>query len=270
TLTYDGSSRAAGVGLYLDGQPIELEIIRDKLTREITGGGSDTIVIGERMRDSGFKNGLVDDFRVYNQTLTPAQISALAAGKSEFTADLPHYLATVDPGYREAHAKLAILRKERSAHVEKIPEIMVMEEMEAPRQTYILERGLYSTRGEPVSPGVPHFLPPLPEGAPNNRLGLAQWTVSESNPLTARVTVNRYWQRLFLNGLVSTSEDFGSQGRLPTHPELLDWLARDFVEHDWDLRHLLKQVVLSATYRQKSDITSGDLATQDPGNTLLY
>ena len=270
TLTYDGSSRAAGVSLYLDGQPIELEIIRDKLTREITGGGSDTIVIGERMRDSGFKNGLVDDFRVYNQTLTPAQISALAAGKSEFTADLPHYLATVDPGYREAHAKLAVLRKERSAHVEKIPEIMVMQEMENPRQSYILERGLYSTPGEPVSPGVPHFLPPLPEGAPNNRLGLAQWTVSESNPLTARVTVNRYWQRLFLNGLVSTSEDFGSQGRLPTHPELLDWLARDFVEHDWDLRHLLRQIVLSATYRQKSDITSGDLATQDPGNTLLY
>jgi len=270
TLTYDGSSRAAGVSVYVDGEPIELEIIRDKLTREITGGGSDTIVIGERMRDSGFKNGLVDDFRVYDRTLTPAQVSALAAGKSEFTADLPHYLATVDVGYREEHTKLAALRKERSAHAEKIPEIMVMEEMATPRQTYILERGLYSTRGVAVPPAVPAFLPPLPEGAPNNRLGLAQWTVSEANPLTARVTVNRYWQRLFMNGLVATTEDFGSQGRLPTHPELLDWLARDFVDHDWDLHHLLKQIVLSATYRQSSDITSGDLATQDPENTLLY
>lgn len=269
-LTYDGSSRAAGLKLYVDGKRIELEIIRDKLTREITGGGSDSIVIGQRMRDSGFKNGLVDDFAVYDSTLSPSQVSALAAGKNTFTADLPHYLATEDSAYRNGQAELSAFRKKRSALVRSVEEIMVMEEMSPPRRNYLLERGLYSARGDLVSPGVPAFLPPLPEGAPNNRLGLARWTVSETNPLTARVAVNRYWQLLFQKGLVETSEDFGSQGRLPTHPGLLDWLARDFVEHGWDLRHLLRQIVLSATYRQSSDIPSGNAPIQDPENTLLY
>lgn len=270
TFTYDGSSRADGVRLYVDGVPTELEIIRDKLTREITGGGSDTIVIGERMRDSGFKNGLVDDFRVYEAELSAGQVLAVASGKSESDPDLFHFLSLHDSVGGELRQKLLTLRKSRGELVEKISEIMVMEEMEAPRQNYLLERGLYSSRGEAVSPGVPEFLPPLPEGAPNNRLGLAQWTVSPANPLTARVTVNRYWQRLFQHGLVATSEDFGSQGRLPTHPELLDWLARDFIEHGWDLRHLLKTIVLSATYRQRSDVASGELAARDPENTMLY
>ncbi len=270
TLTYDGSSLAAGVRLYVDGSPIELEIIRDKLTRDITGGGSDTIVIGERMRDSGFKNGLVDDFRVYQEELSAGQVSALAAGKPESDPDLFHFLTRHDPVAGELRGKLLTLRKSRGELVEKISEIMVMEEMKEPRQNYLLERGQYSSRGEAVSPGVPGFLPPLPEGAPNNRLGLAQWTVSSSNPLTARVTVNRYWQRLFLHGLVATTEDFGSQGRPPTHPELLDWLARDFIEHGWDLRHLLKTIVLSGTYRQRSDVASGELAERDPENSMLY
>jgi hypothetical protein len=270
TLTYDGSSRAAGVKIYVDGAPIELEVVRDKLTREITGGGSDTIVIGERMRDSGFKNGLVDDFRVFDVELPSTAVRAIAAGANQFEADAKDYYATVDPGTKSIRAELLTLRQSRSELVKKIPEIMVMEEMPEFRQNYILERGLYSSRGEPVSPGVPAFLPPLPEGSPQNRLGLARWTVDETNPLTARVAVNRYWQRFFLTGLVSTVEDFGSQGRLPTHPDLLDWLARDFIDHGWDLRHLFKQIVLSATYRQSSDIASGELAERDPENTLLY
>jgi hypothetical protein len=270
TLTYDGSSRASGVKIYVDGLPVELEVIRDKLTREITGGGSDTIVIGERMRDSGFKNGLVDDFRVFEVELPPSAIRAIAAGENQFEAEEKDYFAIVDPGTGKIRTDLLTLRQSRSELVKKIPEIMVMEEMPVARQNYILERGLYSSRGEPVSPGVPGFLPPLPEGAPQNRLGLARWTIDETNPLTARVAVNRYWQRFFLNGLVSTVEDFGSQGRLPTHPELLDWLARDFIDHGWDLRHLFKQIVLSATYRQSSDVTSGELAAQDPENALLY
>ncbi len=146
-----------------------------------------------------------------------------------------------------------------------------MEEFEGkPRQTHRLERGSYLNPREVVAPATPAFLPPMPAGAPVNRLGLAQWTVSPDNPLTARVTVNRYWQRLFLHGLVATAEDFGSQGRLPTHPGLLDWLARDFIDHGWDLRRLLKTIVLSATYRQSSNVASGELATIDPENTLLY
>lgn len=270
-LTYDGSSRAAGLRLYVDGEEAPIEIVRDKLTREITGGGSDTIVIGERMRDSGFKNGLVDDFRVYDRNLSGAAVKSLASDAATFTPD-PHYFLTEhDAAARELRGRLLEKRKEQSALVEKIPEIMVMAELEGKaRETHLLERGSYLTPAEVVAPATPAFLPSMPADAPKDRLGLAQWTVSAENPLPARVTVNRYWQRLFLNGLVATAEDFGSQGRLPTHPELLDWLARDFVNHGWDLRHLLKTIVLSATYRQSSNVASGELATIDPENTLLY
>ncbi|PAW63429.1 MAG: hypothetical protein B9S36_04790 [Verrucomicrobiia bacterium Tous-C2TDCM] len=270
-LTYDGSSRAAGLRLYVDGEEAPIEIVRDKLTREITGGGSDTIVIGERMRDSGFKNGLVDDFRVYDRNLSGAAVKSLASDAATFTPD-PHYFLTEhDAASRELRGRLLEKRKEQSALVEKIPEIMVMAELEGKaRETHLLERGSYLTPAEVVAPATPAFLPSMPADAPKDRLGLAQWTVSAENPLPARVTVNRYWQRLFLNGLVATAEDFGSQGRLPTHPELLDWLARDFVNHGWDLRHLLKTIVLSATYRQSSNVASGELATIDPENTLLY
>ena len=270
-LTYDGSSRASGLRLYVDGEPANLEVVRDKLTRGITGGGSDTLVIGERMRDSGFKNGLVDDFRVYDVTLSDAAVKSLASDAATFTPDPGHYLAAHDAESRELRSKLTAKRKELAALVEKIPEIMVMEEYDGERRkTHLLERGSYLTPGEAVAPATPAFLPAMPADAPKNRLGLARWTVSTDNPLTARVTVNRYWQRLFLHGLVATAEDFGSQGRLPTHPELLDWLARDFVNHGWDLRHLLKTIVLSSTYRQSSDVASGELATIDPENTLLY
>jgi len=270
-LTYDGSSRAAGLRLYVDGNEAELEIVRDKLTREITGGGSDTLVIGERMRDSGFKNGLVDDFRVYDRTLSIAAVKSLASDAENCLPAPVDFLAEHDTASRDLRAKLLAKRKEHSALVEKIPEIMVMEEFDGePRKTHRLERGSYLNPREEVAPATPAFLPAMPADAPKNRLGLAQWTVSPDNPLTARVTVNRYWQRLFLHGLVATSEDFGSQGRLPTHPELLDWLARDFIDHGWDLRHLLKTIVLSATYRQSSNIASGELAAIDPENTLLY
>lgn len=269
--TYDGSSHAAGVKIYLDGEEAELEIVRDKLTREITGGGSDTIVIGERMRDSGFKNGLVDDFRVYDRTLSGAEVKSLVSDSATYTPDLESFLTEYDPVSRDLRTRLRSKRRQLSDLVETIPEIMVMEEFEgAPRKTHRLERGSYLNPREVIEPATPAFLPPMPSGAPLNRLGLARWTVSPDHPLTARVTVNRYWQRLFLHGLVATTEDFGSQGRPPTHPELLDWLARDFIDHGWDLRHLLKTIVLSATYRQSSDLSSGELAEVDPENTLLY
>lgn len=270
TVTYDGSSRADGVGIYVDGKPIALEVVRDKLTREITGGGSDNIVIGERMRDNGFKNGLVDDFAVFDRELSPSQIAAVFENKQKATRDLDSFLTESDDAYRTERQNLTALRKKRSELVKKISEIMVMKEMPTPHQTYLLGRGQYTNREEPVSPATPAFLPAMPEDAPKNRLGLARWTVSEDNPLTPRVTVNRYWQMLFGTGLVATTEDFGSQGRPPTHPKLLDWLARDFVDSGWDLRHLLKGIVLSATYRQQSHVASGELASLDPENTLLY
>ncbi|MEM6916775.1 MAG: DUF1553 domain-containing protein, partial [Verrucomicrobiota bacterium] len=223
----------------------------------------------QRMRDNGFKNGLVDDFRIFGEELAPSQ-AALLAGITPVTPDKAVFLLAKHEPYRKQLAHLEKLRTEQNELVKTIPEIMVMEETPEPHPTFLLDRGHYENKAEPVSADTPHFLPPMPEGAPKNRLGLAQWTVSPENPLTARVTVNRYWQMLFGTGLVSTSEDFGSQGRLPTHPELLDWLARRFVERGWDLQDLLKTIVLSATYRQSSNISSGELVERDPENTLLY
>jgi len=140
--------------------------------------------------------------------------------------------------------------------------------MATPRQTYLLNRGAYDARGKKVESLTPASLNPFPKDAPGNRLGLAKWLTDPKQPLTARVTVNRYWQLLFGQGLVRTPEDFGSQGELPSHPELLDWLAYDFMTHHWDLKRLLKQVVMSSTYRQSSETTS-DLLHRDPENRLL-
>jgi hypothetical protein len=147
---------------------------------------------------------------------------------------------------------------------------MVMEEMAPPRETHVLLRGAYNAPGEKVEAGVPEeLLAPWPAGAPKNRLGLAKWFTQPTNhPLTARVVVNRFWQQLFGQGLVRTSDNFGLQGDWPSHPELLDWLAREFIDSGWDVKALLKQIVLSATYRQSSHVTP-DLAARDPENRLL-
>jgi hypothetical protein len=145
---------------------------------------------------------------------------------------------------------------------------MIMQERDAPKDTYVLIRGQYDKPGEKVTRGVPAALPPLPPGAPNNRLGFTQWLVSPENPLTARVTVNRFWQMLFGVGIVKTVEDFGSQGEWPTHPELLDWLATEFMQNGWDVKKLLRLIVTSSTYRQSSRVTP-ELLQRDPENRLL-
>jgi hypothetical protein len=147
---------------------------------------------------------------------------------------------------------------------------MVMQDEKSPRMTYVLNRGNYAQprKDEPVQPGVPAALGPLPADAPPNRLGLARWLAQPQHPLTARVAVNRFWQQLFGTGLVKTVEDFGTQGESPSHPELLDWLAVDFTEHGWDVKRLLRQIVLSNTYRQSSRATR-ELIERDPENRLL-
>ena len=145
---------------------------------------------------------------------------------------------------------------------------MVMQESPHPRDTFLLVRGAYDKPGEKVTQGLPAVLPPLPDGAPNNRLGLARWLVSPSNPLTARVMVNRLWQMYFGVGIVKTVEDFGSQGEWPTNPELLDWLATEFVRTGWDIKALVRTIVTSAAYRQSSSV-SRDLLQRDPENRLL-
>lgn len=175
-------------------------------------------------------------------------------------ADYPELVTAID--------RLKNLREERAAVDRDIPLTLVWREREAPRQAFILKRGEYDQKAEEVTRRTPAVFPPLPEGAPNNRLGLALWLTDERHPLTARVAVNRFWQRLFGTGLVKTSEDFGSQGEPPSHPELLEWLASTFRESGWDVKALMKTMVMSATYRQSSKM-SPDLVARDPANRLL-
>jgi hypothetical protein len=160
------------------------------------------------------------------------------------------------------------LRLAEAALLAKVPATLVMEEMPRLRETHVLLRGDYLSEGERVTPGVPASLPPLPSGAVANRLALARWLVGLENPLTSRVTVNRLWYQFFGAGLVRTLDDFGSQGEMPTHPELLDWLATEFVRRGWDIKALQREIVLSATYRQSSRLTP-DLRDRDPDNRLL-
>jgi hypothetical protein len=209
-----------------------------------------------------------------------AVLSLPASERSEEQARLlrTYYRQRVDEAGRALAAQLEGARGRRAELEQQIPTTMVMAEMPQPRPTFLLIRGQYDKRGEQVSPGVPAALPPLAEGLPPNRLGLAQWLVSPRQPLTARVIVNRYWQMLFGTGLVKTSEDFGVQGEWPSHPELLDWLAVEFREGcpsspecagpAWSVKSLLRLLVTSATYRQAS-VVRPELQARDPENRLL-
>jgi hypothetical protein len=185
-----------------------------------------------------------------------------------------HYFEKVSPVARPLNQALAAARKQRDELNAKIPTAMVMQEMDKPRETHVLIRGAYDAKGELVSMNTPAFLPPMDPAWPKNRLGLARWLLDERNPLTSRVTVNRFWQSFFGTGLVKTSEDFGSQGELPSHPELLDWLASEFVHPSspsgkaWDVKAMVKLLVTSSTYRQASHVAPG-AAEHDPENRLL-
>jgi len=280
TMTWDGSSQASGLQLFLNGKLTEVEVVRDHLYKNITGGGGDNIAIGQRFRDRGFTNGLVDEFMVFKRQLTPLEAAQLAdekslsqalQGASPEASDeglFAYYLSTVDPTHQQQRKALRELRSQKSALVDGLPEIMVMQEEPSPRPTYLLKRGAYDARGEQVVADTPTALPEFGEELPPNRLGLAKWLTDPQHPLTARVAVNRLWQMLFGQGLVRTPEDFGRQGQSPTHPELLDWLSVDFAEHGWDVKRLLKQIVMSATYRQASAPPAASFAA-DPQNRLL-
>ncbi len=267
-MNYDGSSRAAGLQIFVNGKLAETEMVRDNLTREITGGGDDFIGLGQRMRDNGFKNGLVDELYVYDRQLSGREIAKLAAPDKTVKSDSSHHFLTQNENAKKWRAELKTAREKRSAVQKGIKEIMVMRDKAEPAEAYILDRGSYEARADKVTPATPEVLAALPDPKNADRLDLANWLTDPKHPLTARVAVNRYWQMMFGRGLVSTPEDFGSQGKPPSHPELLDWLSRDFVENDWDLHHLLKKMALSATYRQISDVTS-DLRERDPENIFL-
>src|SRR6185436_1257153 len=165
-------------------------------------------------------------------------------------------------------AELGQVAKEQGDLEKVFPATMVMQEMPMPRQAFVLNRGQYDQPGAAISPGVPASLPRFPAEAPNNRLGLAKWLVDPSHPLTARVAVNRWWQLYFGTGIVETVEDFGSQGAWPSHPELLDWLATEFIRGGWNVKETQRLIVTSATYRQASRVTPA-LLERDPKNRLL-
>lgn len=200
-----------------------------------------------------------------------AKILAVAATKrtdkqkSELES---HYRRNVSTLGKRLYEPLARMRKEKVELEAKVPTLMVMAETPQPRETFLLIRGQYDKKGEKVGPATPSVLPALSTALPRNRLGLARWLVDPGNPLTARVTVNRYWQALFGVGLVRTAEDFGSQGEAPSHPELLDWLATEFVRIGWDIKAMHRFLVTSATYRQSSR-TSPRQQERDPENRLL-
>jgi hypothetical protein len=266
-VTNDGSSRADGLRIFVNGRQAETETVRDSLTKQITGGGGDTIAIGERFRDRGFKRGCVDRFRVFDCELTKLEIERLSrpdeevpwltsATQTPAQRDLlvDHYLQRHDSEVDKVRTRLQQARWEKCQVLDATEEIMVMRERPTKRSTFLLVRGAYDNHGPAVDPATPGALTGFPQDAPRNRLGLAQWLCNPADihPLTSRVAVNRLWQLCFGRGLVRTPEDFGSQGAPPTHPDLLDWMAVDFVESGWNVKRMLKQIMLSQTYRRSS------------------
>ncbi len=269
--TYDGSSRARGLTLYLDGKPAPCEVVRDGLTRTIKGGGNDHLTIGQRFRDRGFKGGTVDEVKVYDRELAALEVERLvdpAAASADQDQRFRYYMLAIDAEAKRLRDRLRAARERLAALVDSIPEIMVMKELPVRRPTYVLRRGAYDAPGERVEPGVPASLGTFQTDWPRNRLGLAKWLLAPDHPLPARVVVNRVWQDFFGRGIVATPEDFGSQGQLPTHPELLDHLARSLMDSGWDLKRLIRIIVCSSTYRQDSR-ASAELLAHDPDNALL-
>ena len=314
-VNYDGSGKAAGVKLYLDGKPIETVTVKDHLSGSLRTAAA--LSIGNKGLGRPF-TGQVDDFRIYNRTLTafdihnlavelPArtlladlegkpttEIASLQPEKPPGEADIgelekaeppevkaanllkdhqrrlsEYYLTVAAPDQdRGLYKQLKDLRAAKDKLQSEIPTTMVMAEMKHPRDTFVLGRGQYDNPGEKVTPGVPSFLPPLPAGAPANRLTLAQWILDPRNPLTARVAVNHFWQEDFGVGLVKTSEDFGSQGEAPSNPELLDWLATEFIRNGWNMKAIERLIVTSTTFRQSSRVPPA-LEERDPENRLL-
>ncbi len=285
TVTYDGSSRANGVRVFLNGAAAELEVVRDNLWKDITYGDEPELTLGHRFRDNGFKGGRVDELRVYDRALTALEAARIAGVDVRPTreAEFEFFFATQFAPARTVEKELQTARDAQRKFINPIPEIMAMQELAQPKPAFLLKRGAYDAPGDRVFANTPGVLPPFPAGQPTNRLGLARWLLQPKHPLMARVTVNRFWQMMFGQGLVETSDNFGSQGAQPTHPELLDWLAVEFSnvppasdlrQRDaggtlaWDVKRLLKLIALSATYRQSSH-ASPELLARDPANQLL-
>jgi mono/diheme cytochrome c family protein len=281
--TYDGSGKPGGVRFYVDGVRVEVEVENNKTVKG-TLRTKVPLKLAQRGDGSHFDEGALQDVRLYARVLAPVEALAVARPgelarllaqpvsewNPEFRANLfSFYLNTRHRPFQRAEGIVRALEKEREALKENHPVTLVQQEKKDSQPTaHILFRGQYDQKREAVGGGVFSVLHAFPKGAPTNRLGLAQWIVSPENPLTARVIVNRYWQEVFGVGLVKTSEDFGSTGEPPVNPALLDWLAVEFRESGWDVKHLFTLMLTSSAYRQSAAVTPGKLE-QDPANRLL-
>ena len=281
-VTYDGSRTSKAIRIYVDGKPEKFKVLLDDLN--VSFKNQEPFRIGSGGKTSSRFQGLIDDVKVYDRSLSPDEVKVIATptaindivrkpldrrSSGETDKVRAYFLQKYAPKpVRGAHQRILYLEKQKAALLELVPTTMVMQERESPQETFMLLRGIYDQPGEKVTPGIPEVLRGKSNGKIQNRLDFARWLVHPHNPLTPRVVVNRNWQRLFGQGLVRTVEDFGSQGERPTHPALLDWLATELVRLGWDLKALQKTMVMSATYRQSSRATAAQLV-RDPDNLLL-
>ncbi|MCL7763961.1 DUF1553 domain-containing protein [Polaribacter sp. Z014] len=294
TFTYDGSSKANGVSIYVDGEKQQTKTEFDNLYKDIVFHGLQLygaksphlepgLRIGAVWRGKGIKGATVDDLLVFNKELSELEVLQIAntetlkSMKQKSSKDLSdaekekfvnYYLSANSKPYTIALKQLEKDRQVLVDSIDPIKQIMVMKESKHNRQTYILGRGNYDNPTDSVFPNVPEDIFPMPKGVKKDRLGLAKWITDKNNPLTARVAVNRYWQNLFGTGLVKTAEDFGNQGEMPSHPALLDWLAIQFMDSGWDVKALHKTIMMSNTYQQSSVITE-ELLAKDGENKWL-
>lgn len=286
--TYDGLSKASGLKLFINGEQAKVTVHNDNLTESILYGKNksnwyvDRLNIG-RLSDQRTKNFAVDEFRIYTRAISALEMQGLFTLKNELLATLKmpeaqwsprqraalkdYYLTNIDAGYRKELAAAQALIGEETEIMDKQIDVMVMKERKFPRKTFILNRGAYDAPGKEVTMDTPDAFFKIPENYPKNRLGLAQWLLDKDHPLFTRVTVNRFWMMYFGKGIVVSSDDYGNQGELPTHPELLDFLAARFRESGWNVKAMQKLIVTSATYRQSSRIAPGQQDT-DPDNRL--
>lgn len=281
--SYDGSSRASGLRLYLNGVEAQTEVLADSVWKRINAYGDlgpsvGDWSFGQRFRDLGFKGGMLDEVTFSDRSISEVEVAQLFDGhslddairdpKAHQTELYEFHMASLNDGTASVRKEIRRLYEELIQVEEGILEVSVMQEAEKEIPAYVLARGQYDaprTEQTRVKRGTPAALPKLAAKGDNNRLALAEWLVRDDHPLTSRVAVNRLWQMLFGVGLVETSENFGIQGSRPTHPELLDYMARAFMDSGWDVKKMLRRLVLSSTYRQDSSFTQTSLS-KDPLN----
>lgn len=275
-LVYDGSSKADGIEIYINGKKPKLVLHKDNLNKSLLHGAEGSnwsnlpFMLGVELRQS-IQDMAFDELKIYRRALSRIEVSDLTMSSEnrQWNRDawLDHYLLTGwNPDYTAHLDSLTEWRRKENLIMTNIKEVMVMQEKKYRRPSYVLARGAYDAPAEAVKPSLPEALSARPGMYTDDRLGLAQWIVSPENTLTARVQANRVWKMLFGKGIVATQEDFGNQGHLPSHPELLDYLAFYFMENDWDMKALIKEIMLSATYRQSS-ISTPNAREKDPSNS---